>query len=103
MIETYMKEFVAWAATTFKEATALSCSYKLEQEVNELQLEITFETSRENLTEEYVDCMMCVLDSANRTGISIDDLTKAFQQKLYKNMQRKWVKNIDNTYSHVKE
>lgn len=56
----------------------------------------------EDCAEEYVDCVMCLFDSARRLGITGEMFEEAFRAKLAKNKSRTWVKNPDNTYSHVK-
>ena len=94
-----MNEFVSFSLKTFKKATPLSSLKKLEEEMIEVAQEI--QHGHENLADEYADCMMCILDSAARIGIRPKDLMSAFAAKLEVNKNRKWVKNADNTYSHV--
>lgn len=94
-----MNEFVDFSLKTFKKATPLSSLKKLEEEMIEVAHEI--QHGHENLADEYTDCMMCILDSAARIGIQPKDLMSAFATKLEANKNRKWVKNADNTYSHV--
>lgn len=101
MTEHHIKSFVTWSQKAFPEATPLSSLSKLHDEVFEL-LETLAVNNKDAMAEEYVDCIMCLLDSAARTGITPEQLTHAFAKKLYKNVARKWVKNDDNTYSHVK-
>lgn len=52
--------------------------------------------------EEYADALMCLFDSAGRQGILPENIFRAFAKKLKVNKARKWIKNPDNTYSHVK-
>lgn len=94
-----MDDFVDFALKTFKKAHPLSSLKKLEEEMLEVAHEI--QHGHENLAEEYADCMMCLLDSAARIGIKPKDLMVAFAAKLEVNKNRKWVKNPNNTYSHV--
>lgn len=95
-------QHVIWTGNTFPEATAKSSLAKLRSEVDELEKELD-SNSTANVPEEYVDVLMCLFDSAARYGLNIYDLTEAFQNKLEKNKSRQWVKNPDNTYSHVKK
>ncbi|MPR36599.1 dATP/dGTP pyrophosphohydrolase domain-containing protein [Salmonirosea aquatica] len=94
------KARMKWAAETFPEATALSSIYKLREEADAIE---------QNLLDgkpdpmEYADALMCLLDSAGRAGITPLQILEAFQEKILINKSRKWVKNPDNTYSHVKQ
>lgn len=92
-------EFVAFALQTFAAANPLSSLKKLDEEIKEVAHEINH--GHENLSEEYADCLMCIFDSAARMNIWPDQLKKAFAEKLKINKARSWVKNSDNTYSHL--
>jgi hypothetical protein len=92
-------ERLAWALKTFPEATALSSLYKLQAEVKEIEENILLDIK---IPEEYADALMCLFDSAARMGITPQDIFKAFEEKLEINKGRKWVKNPDNSYSHIK-
>ncbi|MBO3464278.1 DUF550 domain-containing protein [Aetokthonos hydrillicola CCALA 1050] len=94
------KERMAWALTTFPEATAVSSLRKCETEIDEIEADIV--AGIQNPVE-YADAIMCLFDSAGRHGISIEQIIEAFAAKLEKNKSRKWIKNPDNSYSHVKE
>ena len=100
------KERLEWSLKTFPDATAFSSLRKLEDEIKEVELAFEHTTidgfDKEALTEEYADCLMCLFDSAGRTGISVEDIVQSFAIKLEKNKNRSWKKNADNTYSHVK-
>lgn len=98
------KERMEWALVTFPEATANSSLRKLRGEIEEVELELMKpdDVPQWNPAEEYADCLMCLFDSAGRAGISPEVIFKAFEHKLKKNKARKWAKNPDNTYSHVK-
>lgn len=99
-----------WSKKTFPEATPRSSMFKLESEVKEVLKEITKlekfpdgDDGLRALTEEYADCLMCLFDSAGRAGVSVEEIFEAFEEKLEVNKNRKWVKNSNNTYSHVKK
>lgn len=93
-----------WSRETFQEATAYSSLQKLKEEIEEVEIHLAFPSiDPEGMKEEYADCLMCLFDSAGRVGIPPIQLFEAFKKKLKKNMERKWKKNLDNTYSHIKE
>ena len=95
------KERLAWSMATFPEATALSALRKLESEIEEIEVDIV-EGYRAPV--EYADALMCLFDSAARqkNPISIEEIFEAYKMKVEINKNRKWRKNNDNTYSHIK-
>lgn len=98
-IQELEKDRMEWALATFPEATAISSLRKLESEIKEIEHNI------ENGIKdpmEYADAVMCLFDSAGRNGISVDEIIDAFEQKNVINKSRKWKKNDDNSYSHIK-
>jgi hypothetical protein len=94
------KERLEWSLKTFPEATPLGSLRKLESEIEEIEVNIV-ERFRDPV--EYADALMCLLDAAGREGISLEEIIEAFELKLEKNKARKWKKNPDNSYSHIKE
>lgn len=92
-------ERLEWALKTFPEATALSSLYKLQSEAKEIEENILLDIK---IPEEYADALMCLFDSAARMGITPEEIFEAFEKKLEVNKSRNWVKNADNSYSHVK-
>ena|ERR1044072_1691099 len=100
-------ERMDWSRKTFPEATAMSSLEKLKQEIKEVEDEYALDLpeffKQGELAEEYSDCLMCIFDSAGRAGITVTQIRDAFEKKLEKNKARKWQKNDDNTYSHVKD
>jgi hypothetical protein len=92
-------ERLEWSLKTFPEATPLSSLFKLESEIAEIKHDLEHGKRR---PEEYADALMCLFDSAGRQGINPKEIINAFAQKLEVNKARKWVKNPDNSYSHVK-
>ena len=93
-----------WSLEVFSEATALSSLQKLKEEIKEVELSLSFHPNNiADLHEEYADCLMCLFDSAGRAGVTPNQIFEAFRLKLKKNQERKWVKNQNNTYSHIKE
>ena len=93
------KERLEWSLETFKEATAISSLRKLEEEIKEIESDIN---EGKIVPEEYADALMCLLDSAGRQGIGVEEIIAAFSEKLEKNKKRVWKKNTDNSYSHIK-
>lgn len=93
------KERMKWSLDTFKEATALSSLRKCEEEIEEIEVNIV---EKHKDPEEYADAIMCLFDSAGRDGITADQIKEAYIKKVAINKARKWVKNPNNTYSHVK-
>lgn len=95
-------ERLEWSLKNFPAATPFSSLQKLKSEITEVERALDADLRDEHLVEEYADCLMCLFDSAGRAGITPDDIFKAFGIKLIKNKERAWIKNADNTYSHVK-
>lgn len=103
------KERLEWSLKQFPEATPRSSMLKLKSEVSEVLKEIGWlerfpdgDDGLLDLSMEYADCLMCLFDSAGRAGLSAEDIFESFEVKFEINKDRKWVKNSDNTYSHVK-
>lgn len=88
-----------WALKEFPAATAKSSLIKARGEIDEID---------ENIDDgvldpiEYVDAIMCLFDSAKRQGLTAAEIVEAYGHKNLINFGRTWVKNPDNTYSHVK-
>lgn len=101
-------ERLEWSLKNFPEATYFSSLSKLKEEIKEVDKELKYlekfpeQYHLDKLTMEYADCLMCLFDSAGRAGVSVEDIVEAFEEKLEINKNRKWKKNPDNTYSHVK-
>lgn len=94
---------LSWSLKTFTEATPFSSLQKLKSEIKEVEKELMeWQPNKDNLCEEYADCLMCLFDSAGRLGITPNQIFEAFRIKLKKNQERVWTKNPDNTYSHIK-
>lgn len=102
-IEKLEAERMAWALETFPEATAYSSLQKLKEEIKEVEEDLHRPNPKGVQTLfEYADCLMCLFDSAGRAGFKPNQIFEAFALKLKKNKSRTWVKNSNNTYSHVK-
>jgi hypothetical protein len=60
--------------------------------------------ARHRIKMEYADCLTLLLDSAAHENLTIDDLTKASQEKLEINKKRKWGTPDENgVIEHIKE
>lgn len=92
-------ERLAWSLKTFPEATSISSLRKLETEIKEIESDILAGIRQ---PEEYADALMCLFDSAGRQGIFPEEIYEEYAKKFEINKNRKWVKNPDNSYSHVK-
>lgn len=104
------KERFEWSLKIFTDATPKSSILKLKSELKEVLKEIRIlekfpdgDDGLADLTMEYVDCLMCLLDSAGRAGISIEEILESYEDKIEINKNRKWKKNEDNSYSHLKK
>lgn len=89
-----------WSLDKFPDASPISSLRKLESEIEEIEVDIV-EGHRN--PEEYADALMCLFDSAGRQGIFVEEIFESFAEKFEINKKRKWKKNPDNTYSHVKQ
>lgn len=87
-----------WSKATFPNSTPLSSIKHLIKEAREIEQDILGGIKR---PEEYADALMCLFDSAQRQKISVEEIFKAFKEKLVVNKNREWNINPDNSYSHV--
>ena len=88
---------------TFPFATAKGSLIKLIEEANETIDELRLTDYDGNaLPLEYVDCMMCLLDSLQRSNIDFKQFKRYFEMKLSINLSRTWKQNKDGSYSHIK-
>lgn len=98
------EEHTDFTLSTFTEATPRSSLLKLHDELQEVYAALDENASTAaDIAEEYVDCVMCLFDSAARMGIYGAMFERIFRAKLARNKARTWLKNEDNTYSHVKK
>lgn len=100
------QERFEWSLKNFPEATAHSSLLKLKEETIEIEEHLIKWKEQGwldlKIADEYADGLMCLFDSAGRAGLTPQDIFDAFELKLKINKERKWIKNPDNTYSHVK-
>ncbi len=72
---------------------------KLRAKIKDIEVRII---SGNNVPEEFANALMCLIGIAQRHGISREEITSAYAIKFEINKKRTWVKNDDNSYSHVK-
>jgi NTP pyrophosphatase (non-canonical NTP hydrolase) len=101
--ETNIRLFAHWANRTFVKATALSALSKLEEEIMEVRADINDNAPKEKVTEEYADCMMCIIHSAAKHGITMSELRIAFEEKFVVNAEADWIENENHTYNRIKK
>ncbi|WP_026755056.1 dATP/dGTP pyrophosphohydrolase domain-containing protein [Sediminibacter sp. Hel_I_10] len=89
-----------WSLETFPEATPQGSLAKAKEELQEILAEIS--KGRRD-PEEYADAIMCIFDIAGRMGINASVVMLYYANKIQKNKQRTWIKNPDNSYSHIKD
>lgn len=119
-IRDIIKRYNEWSEKQFPDSTAISSLNGLKRECDECINDIdTLEIYCKNYNEcntgedfdylfnnariEYADCLIYLIDSARRFGLSIDSLFSAMDEKLQINKERNWKINDDKSYSHIKD
>lgn len=92
-----------WADETFPEGTSIGALIHAHREIDEVVADIKNNVPKKQMTQEYVDAIFCVLDSARRESITLDDIAKEGWDKLKINKSRQWKDNGDGSYSHIKQ
>lgn len=93
---------IGFANSTFLDETAFTALLKLKEELKELNADLNG-GDRDDIIKEYADCFFCLISSFGRAGIQAVEIGEAMSEKLEINIKRKWSRNPDGTYSHVKE
>jgi hypothetical protein len=105
--EGLLHDHAYWSANTFPMGTATGALLHASRELEEVREEIHPADGKpfckQTAAAEYADLIFCIMDSARRAGITMDDITKAGTEKLKRNIQRQWRYNGDGSYSHVKK
>lgn len=101
---TLMEEVrMAWSLKTFPAATPISALEKCREELMEVEVLLKHNPHHlDELATEYADALMCLMDSAQRAGLTVGDIFNAYNAKMEENKARTWHKNPDNSYSHNK-
>jgi len=94
---------MAWSLKTFPDATPLGALEKCREELMEVEVILKHNPHHlDDLATEYADALMCLMDSAQRAGLTVGDIFNAYNAKMEVNKARTWHKNTDNSYSHNK-
>jgi phosphoribosyl-ATP pyrophosphohydrolase len=93
---------IGFAHQTFIDETPFTALKKLKEELKELDADLNG-GDRDDMIKEYADCFFCLISSFGRADIQTVEILKAMQEKLEINIKRKWNRNPNGTYSHVKE
>ena len=117
-LQNLMDEISSWSDKTFGEGQRNpAILYHLKKEVVEL-IEAVEEFQKENTIndlaesekqlmnamEEYVDCMMLLLDSAAHFGFGAESLLRCTAKKLSRNKTRKWGQpDCNGVVEHIRE
>lgn len=110
--ESVYKHNAAFAKKTFIGCTPEMSLLHLREEIKEVEEALgniegysqsEFNKVREGLLEEYADCFLCLVSSSSNAGFNAEQITQAMNRKVVKNEGRKWKRNENGTYSHVKE
>lgn len=98
--EHIIDDHLKFTSSTFPKGTAHGALLHLEREIIEVREELPQDTYAKAV--EFADCLGCLLDAANRSGVPPLLLFDAFAHKLSINKVRTWKDNGDGSYSHVK-
>jgi hypothetical protein len=91
-----------WQNNTFGQATAISKTNHLIEEVLELRTDLV--NNDPNKRMEFADCFILLFGAAASDGMSYTDICQAIDEKMQINYSRKWGKpNADGVVNHVKE
>ena len=102
--EEIIERHLDFTSNVFPKGTAKCGLIHLRSEIEEVMAELeTEDTADSKLVEEYADCLMCLIDSANRAGITPAVLFRMMEYKICINEDRKWKYNGDGSYSHIKQ
>lgn len=101
--EQLIKEHGEWSNATFPKGTAIGALIHAQREVWEVMHDIATNADMHSLSTEYADAIFCIMDSARRQGVTIENILSAGELKLMKNKARKWRDNGDGSYSHIKD
>ncbi len=100
--EHLIKDHGEWADTTFPKGTSKGALLHAHREIDEIIADIESGAAKPTKAKEYADAIFCLLDSARRESISLDEITNEGYNKLLTNKSRKWKYNGDGSYSHIK-
>lgn len=106
MLDIIREEFIKWTDKQFPEGTALGAANHLIEEADELSTELTHDHHDNTISEEskieLADAQMLVWYIQDKLNISDEEMGLNILKKLVTNKTRKWKKNPNGSYSHVK-
>jgi phosphoribosyl-ATP pyrophosphohydrolase len=101
-LATLEHERMAWSWKTFPDGTARGALEKCREELMEVEVLLVHGShDKDELATEYADALMCLMDSAQRAGLSVDEILNAYAKKHEINKTRTWKSNGSGNYSHV--
>lgn len=95
----FVRQRDEFSFSTFGPPAERGCIYPLKH----LQREVQELLDNPNDPMEWADCFLLLLDAARRKGYSVEQLTEFAIQKLAINKTRKWEKQEDGVFLHVKD
>jgi hypothetical protein len=107
--EEVFKDFAQFSKDTFVKSTASSSLIHLRDEIDEVVSELWLKDrqpgtfNRKELLAEYADCFLCLISSATRADVTVEELVKAMDEKTQINKGREWTERPNGTYKHVKK
>lgn len=100
--ETLMQDHLEWTSKTFPKGTSKGALLHAHREIDEIISDIETGAPNPIKAKEYADALFCIIDSANREGIDLQEIIVEGYCKLTTNKARKWKDNGDGSYSHIK-
>lgn len=100
-VQVLTNEIVEWATQTFgeRQQSVIPVVNHLKKEVDELLEALK---SGGDYKDEFADCFMLLLESANSKKINVNELVNLTRSKLEKNKKRKWgLPNSDGIIEHI--
>ena len=101
--EDVAKEHLEWTKKVFPKSTSRGALLHAKREIDETIADIDNSVDNETKVTEYADIICCVISSADKEGISPEDIVNAMYNKLQVNKEREWKDNGDGSYSHIKK
>lgn len=98
MNKTLFEEVIIFQNKTFKNATALSKTIHLAEEVKELLDDLR--SSNPNRRLEFADCFLLLFGAASADGMSYEDICEAIDEKLKICYSRNWSPPDENGVVH---
>lgn len=94
----FIKDRNKFSSKTFGPKSKRGCIYPLKKLREELEELIAQPKDKM----EWADCMLCILDASWRAGYTFEDLVGFCIKKLEINKKRKFIRDGDGLFKHVK-